>query len=268
MEESEKELTVAESTESEEVDTQEPTEETTQNEETEAEFSDTPEEESEDDNSKETSEEDTKTEQSSEENSKFAQMRRKIEAEAKTKMEAEVQKAYEKGKIEAYKDKINPYTEKPITDLADIEIYEAMSKLEREGKDPLRDLPDELARKRREEAEAIQQKREMEVKTKKEVEDFQKKYPNEDLGELLKNSFFNDYIQGKNKPLVELYEGYNAFKNAFRNSAVDVAKQTIANAQASPGSLGSEAEVVVDYSTMSSEEFAKHVQMVKDGELK
>lgn len=206
--------------------------------------------------------------QSSEENAKFAQIRRKAEEDAAKKFEAERQKAYNEGRLEAYRGKVNPYTDKPINDLMDIKMYETMSKLEKEGKDPIMDLPEELARVEREKQEAEQKKKEMEEQTKKEVNDFQEKYPDVNLGELLQDSLFKDYIDGKNKPITDLYEGYINMKNSFRNAAVGVAKQTIANAQATPGALGSGAEVTVDYSTMTSEEFAKHVQRVKDGELR
>ena len=47
-----------------------------------------------------------KQEQSKEENSKYAQARRKAEAEFKKKEE----EAYRRGKFEAFKGKINPYT--------------------------------------------------------------------------------------------------------------------------------------------------------------
>lgn len=207
-------------------------------------------------------------EQTLEERANYASIRRKAEEEAKLKLEAEKKKAYNEGKLEAYKGKVNPYTDKPITDLADVEMYEYMYQLEADGKDPIKDLPEYMARKRRDEEKAVQEKKELEEKTKQEIDEFNKKYPGVDLGELLKDSFFNDYIQGKNKSITELYEGFNNFKNAFRNSAVGVAKQTIANANATPGALGSETEVVVDYNTMSSEEFQRQVQMVKDGELK
>ena len=209
-----------------------------------------------------------KPNQTAEENANYAQIRRKAEEDANKKIESERQKAFNEGKLEAFKGKLNPYTNKPITDLTDVEMYEEMYRLEQEGKDPINDLPEAIAAKEREKIKAIQEKKELEVKTKQEIEDFNKKYPDVNLGELLQDSFFNDYIQGKNKPIIELYEGFNNFKNAFRNSAVEVAKQTLANAQATPGSLSSEVETTIDYNSMSSEEFARQVQMVKDGELK
>lgn len=267
MEDSEKMLDVAEPTTEVAENTTEVAETQPQEE---MEFTDTQEESKQEEtteNSKEDKNEESK-EQSTEERAEFAKIRRKAEEDARKKIESETKKAYEKGKLEAYKGKLNPYTNKPITDLADIEMYEVMFQLEQEGKDPINDLPEKLSSKRREEARAIQERKEQEEKTAKEIEEFQTKYPNVDLSELLKDSFFNDYIQGKSKSLVELYDGFNNFKNAFRNSAVEVAKQTLANAQASPGSLGSETETVVDYNSMSQEDFKRHLEMVKNGEMK
>lgn len=209
-----------------------------------------------------------KKNQTTEENANYAQIRRKAEEDANKKLESERQKAFNEGKLEAYKGKINPYTEKPITDFADVEMYEVMYRLEQEGKDPLTDLPEALATKEREKAKAIEEKRELEAKTKQEIDEFSKKYPDVNLGELLQDSFFNDYIQGKNKSITELYEGFNNFKNAFRNSAIEVAKQTIANSQSSPGSLGNGSDITIDYNSMSSEEFEKYIRRAKDGELK
>jgi len=261
MEDSEKNLEVAEP--SAEV-TEEVTDEVETPEEDAPEFTDSTEEAG---NEEEGSTEETK--QSAEENSKYASIRRKAEEDARKRIEEAETKAYEKGRLEAYKGKINPYTNKPISDLSDIEVYEMMYKLEQEGKDPINDLPDALSNKKREEQKALTEQKERNEKARQELEEFQTKYPDVNVQELLNDSFFNDYITGKTKTLTELYEGFNNFKNAFRNSAVNVAKQTIANSQSSPGSLSSGGEEpTLDFSTMSSAEFQKYLQKAKDGELR
>ena len=263
MEDSEKNLEVAEP--SAEV-TEEVTEvaETPQEEDA-PEFTDTEEPKKEEE--KGSDEEENK--QSAEENSKYASIRRKAEEDAKKRIEEAEAKAYEKGRLEAYKGKINPYTNKPIEDTSDIEVYEMMYKLEQEGKDPINDLPGALSDRKREEQKALTEERERNEKARKEIEDFQNKYPDVNVQDLLNDSFFTDYIAGKNRTLLELYEGFNNFKNAFRNSAVNVAKQTIANSQSSPGSLsGNGEEPTLDYSTMSSDEFQKLVEKAKAGELR
>lgn len=205
--------------------------------------------------------------QTDEENANYAQIRRKAEEDANKKIEEAKAKAYEEGKLAVYKGKINPYTNRPITDLADAEMYETMYQLEQDGKDPINDLPDALLNKRKEENRVIQEKKNLEEKTKKEVDEFVSKYPDVNLKELLDDSFFNDYIRGKDNSLTELYEGFNNFKNAFRNSAIEVAKQTIANAQATPGSLNGDSDDTINYSNMSDAEFEKMIQKAKDGEL-
>lgn len=57
-------------------------------------------------------------------------------------------------------------------------------------------------------------------------------------------------------------------QNQFRNSAINAAKQTIANSNSSPGSLSSNSELKLNYETMSSEEFNKYAQKVIDGDIK
>ena len=264
MDESEKNLEVAE-TSAEVVEETTDVAETPQEEPT-PEFTDTSEEQVAESTDESSTEEST---QSAEENAKYASIRRRAEEEAQKKIQEAESKAYERGRLEAYKGKVNPYTNKPIKDNADIEVYETMYRLEQEGKDPINDLPDALSEKKRKEEKAARTAKEQNEKAKQEIDDFQTKYPDVNLQELLNDSFFNDYITGKNKNLIDLYEGFNNFKNAFRNSAVNVAKQTIANSQSSPGSLsGNGDEPVIDFSTMSSEDFQKYVQRAKDGELR
>lgn len=200
--------------------------------------------------------------QSKEENAKYAQARRKAEAE----LEQKVQKAYEKGKLEAFQGKVNPFTNTLIQDYADVEMYETMLELAEKGKDPINDLHSELANKIREKDRIKQEEQVQKEKAAKEIEDFQAKYPNIDLSELLNDPVFSDYAEGKNRSILETYESFTKLKNSFRTKAVDTAKQTIANAISSPGSLGSTADQVVDYSNMSREEFLKIVEKVKNGE--
>ena len=210
--------------------------------------------------------------QTSDKNAEFAKIRRKAENDAKLKTQEEIEKAkaeaFKEGRLASYKGRINPYTNKPITDYSDLEMYEAMFKLEEEGKDPLVDLPEYLAAKQREEVKIAKERQELETKVQEELNEFMEKYPSVNVEELLKDKFFMDYIEGKDKSLTILYENFNNFKNSFRNSAVEVAKQTIANAKATPGSLSGDSEVEVDYGNMSNEEFERMIQRAKDGELR
>lgn len=206
--------------------------------------------------------------QSKDENTKFAQIRRKAEQEAAQKYGAKEKEAYERGRLDSFKGKINPYTNQVIEDMTDVQIYEDMIKLAEEGKDPILDYANYIANKQRAIEQKEREQKEAQLKAENEVNDFVKKYPDVNLNDLLKNEEFLDYAEGKSKPLISIYESFNKLSTSFRNKAVDVARQTIANAKSSPGSLGSGADTTVDYESMSSEEFKKVVKAVKDGDIK
>jgi len=260
--ESEKELEVADSTEVEE----EPTEKEEINEDDTQEFTDsnseeeTKEESTSDKESEPKEKKESESKQSDEENSKYAAARRKAEQDVDIK----VKEAYEKGKLEAYKGKINPYTNSEIKDLTDVEVYEDMYKLASSGKDPLKDYASYFADKKREENRLASEKAERETKAKKEIEEFSNKYPDVNITSLFDDENFKDYADGKNKSLIEVYESYNKFKNNFRNKGIETAKKTIANSVSSPGSLNNSSDNFIDYENMSREQFLKEVEKVKD----
>ncbi len=245
-----------------ELEVAEPTEEVTED------IADNPEEESEvtgeeltDTSSEEESKNDEKQEkvtQSKEDNSKYAEARRRAEKEAEIK----IKEAYEKGKAEAYIGKINPYTNEEIKDLQDVEVYETMYEIEQSGKDPIQDFSKAIADKKRVDYQRKQKEKEIEEKVKKDVEDFSKKYPDININQLLADETFNDYMEGKSKPLVDIYESYERLKNSFRNEAIENAKNTISNSKSSPGSLNSGTEIKYDYATMSSADFQKEIDKV------
>lgn len=257
MEESEKKLDVAELT-TEETDITESTpEENVETNEQELEFTD---------NSDKEKPEEPKSEekkQSEDENSKYAQARRKAEAET----EAKVKEAYRKGRLEAFVGKTNPYTNTKIQDETDIQMYQNMYELESSGKDPVADYALYIVDKQRQEKKELEEKEKLEKEAETDIADFTLKYPDVNLTELLNDDTFKDYIDGKRKPLTELYENYKKMETNFRNKAVEVAKQTIANSQSTPGSLGSGSDVSIDYNNMSKEEFEKYVVRAKNGEL-
>ena len=263
MENSEKMLEVAEPTMEETETTATTPEENVETNEESFEFTETTETEVTETQLEETKEE-VKEVQSKEENFKYAQARRKTEAE----MEAKVKEAYQKGRMESFIGKLNPYTNTPINDETDIQVYENMYALDKQGKDPVADYASYVADKQRQELKEKQEKEKLQQEAENDIAEFTEKYPDVNLSELLENETFKDYIEGKRKPLTTLYENYKKMENSFRNKAVDVAKQTIANSQATPGSLNSGAEVNVDYSTMSDSEFERILNAVKNGEMK
>lgn len=211
------------------------------------------------------SEEESKTKQTDEENSKFAAARRKAFEEAETKTKSKIDEAYRKGKVDAYKGKVNPYTNTEIKDISDIEVYEDMYKIAEQGKDPLKDYASYVADKKREETKALQEQQEREERAQKEINEFSKKYPDVNISELLKDEIFIDYVEGKDKHLIDLYDKFTKLKTEFRNKGVETAKKTIANNISSPGGLNASAETIIDYENMSREQFLKEVEKVKEG---
>ncbi|MCI8460440.1 MAG: hypothetical protein HFE81_03510 [Bacilli bacterium] len=256
--ESEKELEVAEPIEVEEETTDENVEDDDN-----LEF-DEPDNDSENNIEKEESEKEKPNKQSAEENSTYAQIRRKAEKDAELKSQKQIEDAYQKGRLEAYKGKINPHTGTEIKDITDIEVFEDMERIAQNGGDPLKDYASYTADKKREEEKLAQEKQEREEQAQKEVDEFTKKYPDVNLSDLFKDEMFKDYAEGKTKSLTEIYESYNKLKKSFRNKGVEVAKQTIANSMSSPGGLNQSSDNHVDYENMSREEFLKEVEKVKE----
>lgn len=205
--------------------------------------------------------------QSKEERANYAQIRRKAEADAEAKVKVKVDEAYNRGRLEAFVGKKNPYTNTVIKDETDIQVYENMYNLDKAGKDPIADYASYIADKQRQLAKEKAEQEKLQEEAKNDIAEFTEKYPDVNLSELLEDEIFKDYIEGKRKSLVTLYENYQKMENSFRSKAIGVAKRTIANSQASPGSLGSGSEASIDYKNMSSKEFAKYVKMAKDGEL-
>ncbi len=275
--ESEKELAVAEpiDTEEESVDESDEmefsdTEESDENDnQADDESNNDTEEENEDEESDEAQEEQPSKGKpsvlSKEERAMYAKARRTVEKSVEEKHKKALDKAYERGRLEAYKGKINPYTNTEIKDLTDVEVYEDMFKIAEEGGDPLKDYASYSADKKREEARIKQEESERQAKAEKDIDDFQKKYPDVNLSDLFKNENFLDYAEGKDKSLVDVYDSYMKFITSFRNKGIETAKKTIANSISSPGSLSNGSETVVDYATMPKEEFEKVVARVKDG---
>lgn len=261
--ESEKELNVADSTIVDETTEEDDSLKFTETEEEENENNSFVEEDEPNEKVNENSEENVeksteKLPQTSEENSKYAAARRKAE-------KAKYDKAYEEGRLSAYKGKINPYTNTKIEDLTDVEVYEDMYKIAEDGKDPLKDYASYTADKRREEARIEREKEEKESKAQQEIEEFSKKYPDVNISSLLKDEMFLDYAEGKNKTLVDTYESFSKFKRNFRNEGIKTAKKTIANSISTPGSLNQSSDNTPDYESMSREQFLKELEKVKEG---
>ena len=112
--------------------------------------------------------------------------REKAEKERLARQEQLKKEAATKAELDLVK--TNPYTEKPITDEYDIEVYKLQKKLEAEGKDPIKDLPEALALRDRELAQArakeLKDKEVVDKQLKEEIAELRKKYPKVNTKEL------------------------------------------------------------------------------------
>lgn len=161
-------------------------------------------------------------------NSYFAQKRREQEAKAKEQTQADIiekerKDAYLKGKLEAIK--VNKFTDAPIEDEYDLEIYELQLELDKQGKDPVNDLASELARRNRSKVQVEKQKLEQENAKKTEMENdikaFMKVYPKVDTRELSNNEDFQKFANDKfgRWSLTEIYEAYMDKKTISTNES-------------------------------------------------
>lgn len=186
---------------------------------------DNPDEDDKGEESKQTDEEKAKK-QSKEENARYAEARRQAEEKARLAKEQEAEKAKikEQARIEAELGLIkkNPYTDAPIEDEEDLEIYKVQKAIEDAGGDPLNDLAKKLAEIARDKKRAEKERLDAEAKKKAEddayiandIAELRKAYPDVNLAELARDIDYQEFIKGKIKrwTSTELYEGYLASK--------------------------------------------------------
>lgn len=167
-----------------------------------------------------------KPNQDDEFNAKMARERRE-----KERRDKELKDAYEKGKSETLNNMgaTNKFTQSKITDDFDLEIYKLQQEIEKNGDDPIKDLPKYLASRNRQ--KAIQEQEEQKKKQEesdsinKDIADFSKAYPSVNVKELLDDENFADYSFGKlgTAPLKEIYQKYLSFRE--RNGLGDKDKE-------------------------------------------
>ena len=212
--------------------------------------------------------------QTTEQNAGFAAARRRAEIESQEKIRLTEEEAFKRGRFEAFKGKINPYTGQVIQDIQDVEMYETMYNMDQKGVDPTKpeNLVTEFANMGRQKELEQQQKAEQQKKAEQEISEFVQKYPSVKVEELLEDKHFSAFAKGKlgDKTITEIYDNYQEFiqeiKKDERKTAINIAKQTIANANSSPGSLSNGAADEVNYENMSKEDFEKEVEKVKNRE--
>ena len=106
----------------------------------------------------------------------------------------------------------NPWTNKPIKDEKDLEVYEIMRELEASGKDPLSDLPEALAERARqrevETTRANEESRIIKENLAKEISDLRKKYPDVNTKDLAEDPSYLEIAEDKGGrwTITEIYE--------------------------------------------------------------
>ena len=154
-----------------------------------------------------------------EKNARFAEMRRRKEAEDKAKKEQQKREEQIKrdAKLEAELElfKKNTYTGKEIKDAIDLEIYKMQRELDEQGKDPNADLPEYMAKKQREKEAELKKVRDENDKFQhqlaEEIAELRKAYPDVDTTKLADDELFNQIVDEKKGrwTVLEIYEEKN-----------------------------------------------------------
>lgn len=162
--------------------------------------------------------------QSRKENAKFAEMRRKRELE----------EAYRKGELAA--SEINTFTNEPIKDEVDLEIFKAQKEIAKKGGDPtnFKDLTSFIAESKRAELKKNEEFNKKQQKVQNEVEEFKRKYPDVDLIELTSDDSFKKFCGKRTEyeSISEIYESYKFFKDENEKAINDMVKSKLAEEMA------------------------------------
>jgi hypothetical protein len=206
-----------------------------------------------------------KEEAEKQERARQARLRREREEREREEREARIRKqAKLEGELEA--SKVNTYTNEPIEDEYDLKIFKLQKELEKEGKDPISDLPKKLAEMERSASREAKKKKEAEEEVNKviddDIKDFKSKYPNVDLVELLKDPDFKDYTDGRlgikgGMSLATIYDNFNKFKAKYSKSEE---KEEDAEKATPPSPNGGRKSKKLTYSEMSKEEKIKELK--------
>lgn len=188
----------------------------------------------------------------------------------KAKREAELEeKGYNKALKESI-DGVNPYTNKPIVDDVDMQIYKDMRELEKQGKDPINDYADYVAEKSRKQLKEEQLKKQQEDYATKDIDDFSKSHPDIDVSKLLNDEHFSSFADGKLgvQPLTKIYENFIKFESFYEkkaeNDSNEKAIKKFSRTQSSIGPMKSPGEPKKkSFKEMSDEEFALELERIK-----
>lgn len=218
---------------------------------------------------------DKEKEEQAKKNAFYAEQRRKKEAEEKAKKEAEQKEREQKIRDEATLSaklgmlKTNPYTNEPIVDAEDLQIYEVQKKLEEEGKDPISDLPKRLAEINRKHNADAKKQQEQSVKKQEqinaEIKELLDKYPDVKTDELARDPLFQECLTGRagRWSQVEIYELYldkkaKAEAEEKEKQKKQVAENNSKNLSSTPTSQAGGKPSAKNIEDMSAEEYAEY----------
>lgn len=172
---------------------------------------------------------------------KFAEERRKKEEE-ETKVRKIQEESYQKGLIDSVGG-INPYTNEKIESQADVEEFLNMREAEKQGLDPITDYSKFLKNKK---AKAKEEQKETKTKDdwyKKDLEDFQKEFPNVDYSKVIADDELNEFAEELigTIPLKTIYKKFLGMKEKteleITAKAEKLASEMYAKKMSSPGSV-------------------------------
>lgn len=211
-------------------------------------------------------------------NAEFAKRRRAKEEQDKKEREAKEAEIREKAKVEAELGilKKNPYTDEPIKDAQDLEIYKIMKGIEDEGGDPVNDLPKKIAEINRarfaKDQEEKSKAKARQTKIKEETDELINTYPNLDLAKLSEDKEFLDLCEKKGDrwTMTEIYEHLETKRERSKNKEIEENKKKEVKEKATKMSKtpSSNADGNLpspdDYLNMSDEEFLEKTKDSRD----
>lgn len=174
--------------------------------------------------------------------------------EARKRREAERQQELKKARTDAVLEAtggVNPYTGEEMKDADDVEEYLTMKRIEKDGKDPVKDFAGYAKQRERDRRAQEAAREQQEAQVREDIAAFKKAHPDVDTKELLNDEAFSDYADGKigHKPLTEIYDGYQKLIGKTRQTEQEKAAQALANSKASPGSVQNNSTGETDFFT-------------------
>lgn len=218
------------------------------------------EESGEDENPAEDEETKKSKEQTKAERARQAQLRREREAKEREAREKAIrEKAYNEGRLNA--SKVNTFTNQPIEDEYDLKVFDLQKEIEKEGGDPIADLPKKLAELDRKQAKEAKEsetaKQEQDEIITNDIKAFRAKYPDVNLKELLADPDFKDYSDGRlgikgGQSLATIYENFNKFKAKYGGGKKE--EEDDDNDTTPPSPNGGRKNTKTSYSKMTEEQ--------------